>query len=180
MCVCGALFQFFVNFIFLVLTESIFLTQHKKRRTQKMSTTTTTTTRQRKRKVIIDTDCGGDDAVGILVAAADPNVEIVMLSAVWGNCSVEQGTENLGKLVDVIGRDIPIYMGAAGPTLGQPRETVQWYGFGEDAFGDAGFKPSQRAVEGKKNGKHASLALLETLNSIKENDDDEDDDSCVW
>jgi len=59
-----------------------------------------------RRKVIIDTDCGGDDAVGIIAAASDPNVDVVMLTATWGNIDVDQGVENLCKILDVLGKDI--------------------------------------------------------------------------
>jgi purine nucleosidase len=132
----------------------------------------------RKKKIIIDTDAGGDDIVGILTAAADPNVEIVALCCVWGNVNVEQGIKNLGVIADAIsasvtGYDIPLYIGADRPLLGGERETTQWYGFGEDGAGDAGFALSPR-VDWAKRRPHAALALVEILDRIKE------DDPAVW
>lgn len=120
-----------------------------------------------KKKIIIDTDCGGDDALGILVAAADPSVEIVMLTAVWGNCEVLQGVENLGKLVDVMGKDIPIFVGAQGPLLGDARATEKWYGYGKDGFGDADFDHSARADQAVQSGKHAALAIVDALSALE-------------
>ncbi|ESS65621.1 putative inosine-guanine nucleoside hydrolase [Trypanosoma cruzi] len=121
-----------------------------------------------RRKVIIDTDCGGDDAIGIMSAMTHPEVEILAILAVWGNVDVEQGMENLGKLLDLYGRDIPFYRGAAGPLVVN-RETVQWGGFGRDGFGDAGFPPSPRVAAQSK--KHASLALVEILRDAKPDED---------
>lgn len=125
-----------------------------------------------RRKLIIDTDAGGDDAIAIMVALAHPDVELVMITTVWGNVDVDQGMENVGKLLDFYGRDCPIYRGADGPLLGE-RETVQWGGFGKDGFGDAGFPASVRPVNASK--QHAALALAERLGSI-----DACDSDVVW
>lgn len=123
-----------------------------------------------RRKVIIDTDCGGDDAVGIMAALVHPDVEVIAITTVWGNVNVDQGMENIGKLLDLYQLDIPFYRGASIPLLGD-RETIQWGGFGADGFGDAGFPPSMRIAHQSK--KHAALALVEMLGSINVMEDDE-------
>ena len=125
-----------------------------------------------RRKLIIDTDAGGDDAVAIMAALAHPDVDIMCITTVWGNVDVDQGMENMGKLLDLYGRDVPLFRGADGPLMGE-RETVQWGGFGKDGFGDAGFPPTVRPLNASK--QHAALALAEILGSI----DVEDTDS-VW
>ncbi|ETS80348.1 hypothetical protein PFICI_07877 [Pestalotiopsis fici W106-1] len=52
-----------------------------------------------KTRVIIDTDVGecGDDIIAILVALAAPaeDVEILLLSVVWGNVNVDKGLRNI-------------------------------------------------------------------------------------
>lgn len=116
-----------------------------------------------RRKVIIDTDCGGDDAVGIMAALTHPDVDVIAITTVWGNVGVDQGMENIGKLLDLFRLDIPFYRGATVPLLGD-RETVQWGGFGQDGFGDAGFPPSMRMANQSK--KHAALALVDILSSV--------------
>lgn len=126
-----------------------------------------------RRKLIIDTDAGGDDAVAIMAALAHPDVDIMMITIVWGNVDVDQGMENVGKLLDLYNRDVPLFRGADGPLLGE-RETVQWGGFGKDGFGDAGFPPTVRPINASK--QHAALALAEMLGGI---DLTEDTDS-VW
>lgn len=115
----------------------------------------------KKRKVIIDTDCGGDDAIGIMAALVSKSVEVVAITTCWGNVNVDQGMENMGKLLDLFNADIPLYRGAAGPLMGE-RETVPWGGFGVDGFGDADFPTPSRHAASKK---HAALALIDIINA---------------
>ncbi|KAG5483273.1 hypothetical protein LSCM1_04815 [Leishmania martiniquensis] len=117
-----------------------------------------------RRKIIIDTDCGGDDAIGIMTALVDPNTDVIAMTAVWGNVDVNQGMENLGKLLDVFELDIPFYRGAKAPLVSDP-ETVQWGGFGKDGFGDADFPRSARVS--KQANTHAALAIIELLRAAK-------------
>jgi purine nucleosidase len=124
-----------------------------------------------RRKLIIDTDCGGDDAIGILAALTHPDVEVIAITVVWGNVNVDQGMENIGKILDLFAADIPFYRGASGPLLGD-RETVQWGGFGEDGFGDAGFPPSMRIAH--QSTKHAAIALGEILSNISVMEEDDE------
>lgn len=116
-----------------------------------------------KRRVIIDTDCGGDDAVGIMCALTHPDTEVLAITTVWGNVNVDQGMDNIGKLLDLFKMDIPFYRGAPDPLMGV-RETVQWGGFGADGFGDANFPQSARTRSQSK--KHAALALVEILSNL--------------
>ncbi|KAG8340073.1 putative Inosine uridine preferring nucleoside hydrolase [Trypanosoma vivax] len=122
-----------------------------------------------RRKIIIDTDCGGDDAIAIMAALTHPDIEVVAILTVWGNVDVDQGMENIGKLLDFYGRDVPFFRGASDPLVTE-RETVQWGGFGRDGFGDAGFPRSSRVEAQSK--KHAALALLDILNSIDPSSND--------
>ncbi|KAG5505059.1 hypothetical protein JIQ42_04243 [Leishmania sp. Namibia] len=121
-----------------------------------------------RRKIIIDTDCGGDDAIGIMTALVDTNTDVIAMTVVWGNVDVNQGMENLGKLLDVFELDIPFYKGAEAPLVSDP-ETVQWGGFGKDGFGDADFPPSARVQKQAKT--HAALAIIELLRAAKPDED---------
>ncbi len=51
------------------------------------------------RKVIIDVDPGIDDAVALALALFDPRLEVVAVTAVGGNVSPAQATDNLPALV---------------------------------------------------------------------------------
>ena len=71
-------------------------------------------------KLIIDTDPGVDDALAILYAAADPEIELLGLTTVFGNVTVAQATRNALHLVERIGHDVPVAQGAAQPLVLPP------------------------------------------------------------
>ena len=63
--------------------------------------------------VIIDCDPGHDDAMALLLAIASPELELVAVTTVAGNASLENVTANAIKVLDVAGRqDIPLAAGA--------------------------------------------------------------------
>ncbi|MGF9566002.1 nucleoside hydrolase [Neorhizobium sp. BT27B] len=69
-------------------------------------------------KVIIDADPGVDDAAAILMALASPEIEVLGLSIVAGNVSLEHTVTNACKLVGVSRRrDVPVFAGASGPLV---------------------------------------------------------------
>ena len=65
--------------------------------------------------VIIDCDPGVDDAVAILLANKLPEFNILAITTVAGNVSLERTTYNALGLAEFIGLDVPVYRGAAGP-----------------------------------------------------------------
>lgn len=87
------------------------------------------------RPLFIDTDPGVDDAWAILMAAAAPDVALVGMSVVGGNVGLEHTLRNTRSLVDLIGRPIPIYPGAAMPLLALTEDAAHVHGM--DGFGDA-------------------------------------------
>lgn len=66
-------------------------------------------------KMIIDTDPGIDDAMAIGYAAADPRIDLVGLTSIFGNVHVEQATRNALVLCDWLNLDIDVAEGAATP-----------------------------------------------------------------
>lgn len=69
-------------------------------------------------KVIIDADPGVDDAAAILMALASPEIEVLGLSIVAGNVSLNDTVTNACKLVGLSGRrDVPVHAGASGPLV---------------------------------------------------------------
>lgn len=70
------------------------------------------------RGIIIDTDPGIDDAMAVLLALRSPELKVEAIAVVAGNVSVEVGSENARKLVDLAGRtDVIVARGAAGPLV---------------------------------------------------------------
>ena len=71
-------------------------------------------------KYIIDTDPGTDDAVAFIDALNSPELDILALTTVGGNASLEDTTRNALDLMDLLGRpDIPVYRGAETPLTGE-------------------------------------------------------------
>ena len=71
-------------------------------------------------KYIIDTDPGTDDAVAFIDALNSPELDILALTTVGGNASLEDTTRNALDLMALLGRpDIPVYRGAETPLTGE-------------------------------------------------------------
>ena len=65
-------------------------------------------------KIFIDTDCGIDDAVAIMLALSSPEVEIAGVSCVAGNTSLDNVVNNVCGLLNFYKRnDIPVYRGCS-------------------------------------------------------------------
>ncbi len=68
--------------------------------------------------ILIDCDPGIDDALALLLAAASPELDIVAVTAVAGNSTVEQGAHNARAALALAGRsDIPVAQGCAQPLI---------------------------------------------------------------
>ena len=65
-----------------------------------------------KRKVIIDMDTGADDASALILAARNPNIEILGVTVLAGNVDLEQGTKNALMALEVAGVDAKVYKGS--------------------------------------------------------------------
>ena len=69
-----------------------------------------------KKKIILDCDPGHDDAVAIMLAAASEEIEILGITCVAGNATLENTKQNTLKICSLIGRsDINVYAGADNP-----------------------------------------------------------------
>ena len=69
-----------------------------------------------KKKIILDCDPGHDDAVAIMLAAASKHIEILGITCVGGNATLENTILNALKICSLIGKsNINIYAGADKP-----------------------------------------------------------------
>jgi inosine-uridine nucleoside N-ribohydrolase len=67
-------------------------------------------------KILLDCDPGHDDAIALLLALASPEVELVGVTTVHGNQTLEKTTVNALKLLEFVGRaDVPVAAGAGRP-----------------------------------------------------------------
>jgi len=77
-------------------------------------------------KLHLDVDPGCDDALMIALALSDPALEVVGMSTVGGNSTVENTTHNALAILELFDRtDVPVARGAAAPINGSYR-TAEW------------------------------------------------------
>lgn len=86
-------------------------------------------------KLIIDTDPGVDDAMAIFYAAAAPEIELLGLTSIFGNVTVETATRNALRLVEKAGLDVPVAEGAKAPLVLPPFKPSA-HVHGAEGFGD--------------------------------------------
>ncbi|HLS73675.1 MAG TPA: nucleoside hydrolase, partial [Actinomycetaceae bacterium] len=66
-------------------------------------------------KILLDCDPGHDDALAIMLAAGDPRAELLGITTVAGNQTIEKVTHNARAVCTVAGIEVPVAQGAAGP-----------------------------------------------------------------
>ncbi len=95
------------------------------------------------RKFIIDTDTASDDAVALVMALQDPEIDLRAITVVAGNVPLNQAVQNALYTVELCGKDTPVYSGCAKPIL-RDLETAQDV-HGADGMGDIGLPLAGRA-----------------------------------
>lgn len=68
-------------------------------------------------KIILDCDPGHDDAVAITLAAAAPQMELLGISVVAGNQTLENTQRNARNVVQTLGVNVPVYAGCDRPLV---------------------------------------------------------------
>ena len=98
-------------------------------------------------KVIIDSDPGIDDAMAILFALRSPALEVVGITTVFGNTTIDHATANALTLVGLAGSSVPVARGAEHPLVKDPRSPPT-YAHGADGLGQVGRqRPVGSAIE---------------------------------
>jgi inosine-uridine nucleoside N-ribohydrolase len=68
--------------------------------------------------IILDCDPGHDDALALMLAVSSPEVELVGVTTVAGNQTIEKTTTNALKVLELCGcSDVPVARGAADPLV---------------------------------------------------------------
>ena len=81
------------------------------------------------KRIIIDTDPGIDDAAAIFFALSRSELQVEILTSVFGNVEIEQCTRNALNLLEISGRaDIPVYEGARHPLMRPPNYAKHIHG----------------------------------------------------
>lgn len=91
--------------------------------------------------IILDTDPGIDDAQAIAFALCHPDINLLGLTTVFGNASVDVTTSNALLVLEQYGRsDIPVARGAGEP-LSQIRMPAPDFVHGTDGMGNVNLPP---------------------------------------
>src|SRR5438309_7431893 len=79
--------------------------------------------------VILDCDPGHDDAIALLLALGTPEIELLGVTTVAGNQTLEKTTANAIRVLDHVGRDdVSVAAGARGPLVRKARVAAQVHG----------------------------------------------------
>ena len=80
-------------------------------------------------QVILDCDPGHDDAVALLLALASPEIDLLGVTTVAGNQTLEKTTANALKVLDYVGRsDVPVARGADRPLVREAHVAADIHG----------------------------------------------------
>ncbi|UCD28728.1 MAG: nucleoside hydrolase [Planctomycetota bacterium] len=98
--------------------------------------------------VLIDTDMGVDDAVAVTLALCADNIELVGVVSVGGNVSLDQATDNIGRLLAglQIKNPPPVARGLDQDRNNLPHAT---HVFGQDGLGEIDLSKPKNFKPGK-------------------------------
>ncbi|MGI6617277.1 MAG: nucleoside hydrolase [Saccharofermentanales bacterium] len=70
--------------------------------------------------IILDGDPGHDDAIAWVLARSRPELRILCVTSVCGNQTIEKTTYNAGRIMALLGMDVPLAMGLPKPLFRDP------------------------------------------------------------
>lgn len=113
-------------------------------------------------KIILDCDPGHDDAVAIMLAGKNPKIDLLGITVVAGNQTLENTQRNTLNVVQCLDLDVPVYAGCGQPMI---REKIT----AGDIHGDSGldgpvFEPLVKRLEEE----HAVHFIIRALMAAKE------------
>jgi len=110
------------------------------------------------KKILLDCDPGLDDALALLLAHGDPNVELVGVTTVGGNVGLSRTTRNALALREYLHFEkVPVAAGAGQPLSGEVREASHVHG--ESGLGSVVLPEPVLAADER----HAVDFIIETL-----------------
>ena len=108
--------------------------------------------------ILLDTDPGCDDAVAIMLAAVNPLFDIKAITAVSGNHTLENTTQNALKVCSALGVDkVPVAAGMSRPIV--RKQVIAEHVHGETGLGNFNFEGPLIPLDSR----HAVNLIIETL-----------------
>jgi inosine-uridine nucleoside N-ribohydrolase len=109
-------------------------------------------------KILLDCDPGHDDAIALLLALASPELELLGVTTVAGNQTLDKTTANAIRLLEFVGRtEVPVAAGADRPLVRE--QYVAAYVHGETGMDG----PDLPAAQGKPLDRHAVDFLADQI-----------------
>jgi inosine-uridine nucleoside N-ribohydrolase len=94
-------------------------------------------------RILLDCDPGHDDAIALLLALASPEVELLGVTTVAGNQTLEKTTANAIRVLDFVGRnEVPVAAGADRPLVRERQVAAHVHG--ETGLDGPDLPPPQR------------------------------------
>jgi inosine-uridine nucleoside N-ribohydrolase len=111
--------------------------------------------------ILLDCDPGHDDAIALLLALASPELQLLGVTTVAGNQTLEKTTANAIRVLEFAGRtDVPVAAGADRPLVREP--FVAAYVHGETGLDGPDLPPPQ----GSPVNRHAVDFLADTIREV--------------
>lgn len=110
-----------------------------------------------KEKVILDVDPGHDDAVAIMLAAKNPKIDLLAITTVAGNQTLDKTTKNALNICSHLGINVPIAAGMDRPMV---RDQI----IADDIHGETGLDgPEFGEITVELDKRHAVDLIIELL-----------------
>ena len=110
-----------------------------------------------KKKIILDCDPGHDDAVAIMLAAKSEKLDLLGITVVAGNQTLEKTQVKARKVCQCLGLDVPVYAGCGQPMVREKMVAADIHG--ETGLDGPVFEPLTKPLEEK----HAVPFMIDTL-----------------
>ena len=108
-------------------------------------------------KIILDCDPGHDDAAAIMLAGSSEVIDLLGITVVAGNQTLEKTTRNALNVVQWLGLDVPVYAGCGQPMIREKMVAGDIHG--ESGLDGPVFPPLEKQAEDK----HAVQFMIDTL-----------------
>lgn len=113
-----------------------------------------------KSRIILDCDPGYDDAAALILAAGSPDIEILAVTTVAGNQTIEKVTRNARRVMALAGlTDVPLAKGATRPLINPPVVCPEIHG-------ETGLDGTTLASEGEEvavDSRHAAQLIVDIV-----------------
>lgn len=113
-------------------------------------------------KMILDCDPGHDDAVAILLAGCSEKIDLLGITVVAGNQTLEKTAVNAANVCQWLNLDVPVFAGCGQPMVREKMVAADIHG--ETGLDGPVFPPRTKQIEKQ----HAVLWMIDTLMKSEE------------